>query len=331
MKEFRTEIKVTPSPSAQITLRSRIVTQGSCFADAIGGRLQCFKVKALVNPFGVIYNPESIHKALDHAVFNESPPEHTYLRNQEVFLNYNLHSEFFAPRKEELVSRLLNTIGTTHYFLKDAEWLLLTYGTAWVYRRKDTGEIVANCHKMPQALFTKSLLAPEHVASSFRAFYGNLRKINSRIKVILTVSPVRHVKDTLVLNNVSKSALLLACHMICSEFEDVEYFPAYEMMMDDLRDYRFYKRDMLHPTAEAEDYIWGKFMERYFTGELVDFVKTWTGIRAALQHRPFHPGSESHQRFLSETLSRLAELKPTVDVDEEISAVKRQMKSHEHD
>jgi hypothetical protein len=330
MASFRTEINLDPS-AARIDLHSRIVTEGSCFADAIGSRLQSFKVRTIVNPFGVIYNPESIHKALDQAVFNESPPEHTFLRNQEIFLSYNFHSQFSALRREDLVSTMLNAIGATHYFLKDADWLLLTYGTAWVYTRNDTGEVVANCHKMPQSLFTKALLTPEQVVASFRSFHAHLRQINPRIRVILTVSPVRHIKDTLVFNNVSKSALVLACHMICQEFADVEYFPAYEMMMDDLRDYRFYQRDRIHPTTEAEDYIWEKFMERYFTPEAKDFAKTWNGIRAALLHKPFHPESESHQRFLRDLLTRLVELKPAVDVEEEIFEVKRQMKSSDHD
>src|SRR5688500_1172117 len=137
MKEFRTEVKVQPT-QAPIHLKHAVLTQGSCFADAIGSRLAAHKIKTLVNPFGVIYNPESIHKVLTYGIFNEPLPEHTYLQTQEVFLNYDFHSEFSAFGKDELTSRLVNTIGSTHYFLKDIEWLLLTYGTAWVYHRKET-------------------------------------------------------------------------------------------------------------------------------------------------------------------------------------------------
>ena len=324
MNNFRTEIKVTPAATT-LNLTNQVITQGSCFADAIGQRLHAFKVNSLANPFGVIYNPESIHKVLEYAIFNEGLPAHTYLSHNDVFLNYNFHSEFSALHKDGLVTRLLNTIGTAHYFLKNTDWIVLTYGTAWVYRRKDTGEVVANCHKMPAASFAKSLMTPEEVVASFRNFYASLKKFNPNIRIILTVSPVRHIKDSLVLNSVSKAVLLMACHTITSEFDDAEYFPAYEMMMDDLRDYRFYKQDMLHPTAEAEDYIWEKFMERYFSPELVDFIKKWSVILSALNHKPFHPESAAHQQFLQATLARLIELKALVGVEEEIADVKRQI------
>ncbi len=324
MKEFRTEINVRPSPSA-VDLKSRMLTQGSCFADAIGKRLDAYKLKTLVNPFGVIYNPESIHKVLEYAIFNESLPEHTFVKNQDLYLNYNFHSEFSALTKEELLSRLMNCIGATHYFLKDADWVLLTYGTAWVYQRKDTGEVVANCHKIPAAMFCRSLLTSDAVRSSFNTFYAALKKFNSKIRIILTVSPVRHIKDTLELNAVSKAVLRVACHGISNEYEGVEYFPAYEMMIDDLRDYRFYKADMLHPTTEAEDYIWEKFMERYFNTDLRDFVKKWKIVLSAMRHKPFHPRAASHQQFLHETLTKLEELASLVDVEKEIRVIKQQI------
>ena len=324
MKKFRTELKVGPSPS-QIHLKSGIFTQGSCFSDAIGHRLASHKLDACVNPFGVIYNPESIHKVLTYAVFNEAVPEHTYLRNQELFLNYDFHSEFAALAKDALAARLLNTIGSTHYALTNSDWLLLTYGTAWVYVRSETGEIVANCHKLPSAMFTKSLLTEEAIVSSFNSFYNNLKRISPKIRIILTVSPVRHLKDTLELNSVSKAVLRVACHQIASQYEDTEYFPAYEMMVDDLRDYRFYKADMLHPSEEAEDYIWEKFMERYFSPELKDFIQQWKTILSAIRHKPFYPQTAGHQQFLRETLKKLEALMGRVQVDEEISLVKQQI------
>ena len=324
MKEFRTEIIVTPA-TRPLDIKSGILTQGSCFADAIGSRLASHKMKALVNPFGVIYNPESIHQVLAYSIFNEPLPQHTYLYHHEVYLNYNVHSEFSSLAKDELASRLTNTIGSTHYFLKDADWLLLTYGTAWVYQRKETGEVVANCHKLPSATFTKSLMNVDAVTSSFKSLFNQLKNFNPKIKIILTVSPVRHLKDTLELNSVSKSILRVACHHLSTQYDDVEYFPAFEMMMDDLRDYRFYKADMLHPTAEAEDYIWGKFMERYFSPELRQFVMKWKVVLAALRHKPFHPQTALHQQFLRDLLDKLEELEPWVNLDSEKSQIKRQL------
>src|SRR5688500_6766060 len=259
MKEFRTALNVTPA-RLQMQLTDKILTQGSCFSTAIGQRLVAYKIRTVVNPFGVIYNPESIHRALSYSIFNEPVPDHTFVQHQEIFLNYNFHSELSSADKGDLSSKLANTIGATHYFLRDAQWMLLTYGTAWAYHRKDTGEVVANCHKLPSGMFTRSLMSVEGILNSFRTFYEQLKKFNPTIRIILTISPVRHLKDTLELNSVSKSVLRVACHDIAATFDDVEYFPAYEIQLDDLRDYRFYKPDMLHPTTEAEDYIWEKFM-----------------------------------------------------------------------
>ena len=325
MKEFRTELKVTPS-AVKIDIGNRVITQGSCFSQAIGHRLAQHKLDTLVNPFGVIYNPESIHQVLAYSIFNERMPDHTFVENNGVSLNFNVHSEISAVSRQELQTKLSNAIGSTHYVLKDAQWLFLTYGTAWVYERKDTGEVVANCHKLPASAFSRRLLSAEAVAASFASLYEAIKKYNPDIKIILTVSPVRHVKDTLELNSVSKAVLRVGCHDICRQHADVEYFPAYEMMMDDLRDYRFYKADMLHPTEEAEDYIWEKFMERYFSLRLKDFVRKWSAILSALRHKPFHPQTEAHQQFLRETLRKLEELQTVVDVNEEIAAVTGQIK-----
>lgn len=331
MKEFRTEIKVAAA-ARPMGINSRILTQGSCFADAIGDRLAAHKMNVLSNPFGVIYNPASIHKVLSYSIFNEPLPEHTYLHHHDVHLNFNFHSEFSAMTKEDLASRLTNTIGSTHYFLKDADWLVLTYGTAWIYQRKETGEVVANCHKLPSGMFSKSLMGLDAIMASFKDLFYQLKKFNANIKVILTVSPVRHLRDTLEMNSVSKSALRVACDQLSASFDDVEYFPAFEMMIDDLRDYRFYKADLLHPTAEAEDYIWEKFMERYFSPDLKAFVKKWNVVLAALRHKSFHPQTPSHQQFLKETLRKLEELEVWVNVDREKAQVKQQLlKQSDHD
>jgi hypothetical protein len=155
--------------------------------------------------------------------------------------------------------------------------------------------------------------------------FNQLKNFNPKIKIILTVSPVRHLKDTLELNSVSKSILRVACHHLSTQYDDVEYFPAFEMMVDDLRDYRFYKADMLHPTAEAEDYIWEKFMERYFSHELKEFVGKWNVILAALRHRPFHPQTALHQQFLKDILEKLEEVEPWVNVEDEKSQVRQQL------
>lgn len=324
MSSFRTDVGIHPYPFP-ITLESKILTTGSCFADTIGERLNRNKFQALVNPFGVIYNPHSIHRVLRYAVFNEGIPEHTYLKNGEVYLNYNFHSTFSALHSPELLYKLTNAIGAVHYFLKDTSWLMITYGTAWVYERVDTGEIVANCHKMPSTLFRKSLLTEQKVAASFEHLYGDLKVFNPNLRIILTVSPVRHIKDTLELNSVSKSVLRVACHNLAEKFPDVEYFPAYEMMIDDLRDYRFYKSDMIHPSEDAEEYIWQKFAARFFDDPTKNFLKKWNDILTAMAHKPFHPESVAHQQFLGNILKSLEDMPATISVENEIQEIKSKL------
>jgi hypothetical protein len=324
MTNFRTDVSIKPSES-KIGLQSAVLTVGSCFADAIGQRLLQNKFLASVNPFGTLYNPVSIHKALLYTIHQEPPSDHTYVNHNDLCLNYDFHSTFSHPDKNIFMSHIQNVIGTSHYFLKDADRILITYGTAWVYSRKDTGEIVANCHKLPASAFSKSLLTENVILESFKTLYRSLKVFNPHARIILTLSPVRHLKDTLALNSVSKSMLRLACHRIVESYPDVEYFPAYEIVMDDLRDYRFYKSDMLHPTEDAEDYIWEKFSSCYFDEETLAFLKQWQSIRSALAHKPFHPASSAHQQFLRDTLKKIEAIKNKIDTSEEAAFIKAQL------
>jgi len=321
---FRTEIEINPSP-VKINLQEKIITVGSCFSDAIGNQLQQNKFGALINPFGTTYNPHSIHKTLRYTIHNQITPEHTYIENQGIFSNYDFHSSFSSTKKNEVVKNIQETIGTSHYFLKDASWIIVTYGTAWVYERNDTGDIVANCHKVSSSKFTKSLISQKKVLESFKEFYSDLKNFNPTCKIILTVSPVRHIKDTLSLNNVSKSVLRLACQTISETYPNVFYFPSFEIMMDDLRDYRFYKSDMLHPSEEAEEYIWNKFTTNFFDDATKDFILQWQPIRTALKHKPFHPLSYAHQTFLQNILVQLQALKHRANVENEIQLIKSQL------
>ncbi|HEU5289583.1 MAG TPA: GSCFA domain-containing protein [Cyclobacteriaceae bacterium] len=323
---FRTEIIPEASP-VKINIKDPILTTGSCFSDAIGTKLFESKFIVLTNPFGVSYNPHSIHKTLRYALHNQAVPENTFAESQELFVNYDFHSSFSSLKKSEIENKIQETVSTAHNFLKHTKWIFITYGTAWVYERKDTGDIVSNCHKLPASGFTKSLLSQKKVLESFDVFYSDLKTVNPGCKLILTVSPVRHIKDTLPLNSVSKSVLRLACQTISETCSDVFYFPSYEIMLDDLRDYRFYKADMIHPSAEAEEYIWNKFSDSYFDGITKEFIKKWAPIHTSLQHKAFHAGSTTHQSFLRKTLSQLEELSKTVNVDNEIALLKSQLKS----
>lgn len=321
---FRTEIKPDPSPSG-INLKQDIFTTGSCFADALGNKLAINKFSTLVNPFGTTYNPLSIHKLLRAALNHAYPASHSYFQHNGLYVHYDLHSAFSSSDKETLEVQVKSTLHQAHTFLKTAHWIIITYGTSWVYTRKDTGDVVANCHQVPQEQFTKTLLRENKIIESFEGFYQNLKAVNPYCKIMLTVSPVRHIKDSLPLNNLSKSILRVACHTLTELHPDVVYFPAYEIMLDDLRDYRFYASDMLHPSATAEEYIWEKFSGVYFDKPTLDFLHTWKPIYTALQHKPFHPHTESHQKFLHTLLADLMKLRGTVSVEEEIASVNAQL------
>ena len=321
---FRTEL-IPEASAVKINLKESVLTAGSCFSDSIGARLVESKFNVLTNPFGVSYNPHSIHKVLRYALHNQAVPNNTYAESHELIVNYDFHSSFSALKKSEIEMKIREVVGASHYFLKDTKWIFITYGTAWVYERKDTGEIVSNCHKMPASGFTKSLLSQKKVLESFEEFYRDLKTFNPDCKIILTVSPVRHIKDTLQLNSVSKSVLRLACQSIAETYSDAFYFPSYEIMLDDLRDYRFYKTDRIHPSEEAEEYIWSKFSDCYFDRATKEFIEQWKPVYTALQHRPFHSSSSAHQSFLTKTLAKLEELSLTINVDKEIASVKSQI------
>src|SRR6478736_6101750 len=318
--DFRTELNPKVAEH-KISLYQPVVTIGSCFADNIGLKLSSNKFSVSANPFGTIYHPASIHKLILQSVYNQPPLEHTYLNSQGIALNYDFHSEFGAAGKNLLEAKIKDVIGHTHHFLKDAKYLLLTYGTSWVYERLDTAELVANCHKMPSAQFKKILLTQKKILESFDETFRALKAFNPGIKIILTVSPVRHLKDTLELNSVSKSILRLSCHTLSELYSDVDYFPAYEILLDDLRDYRFYTSDLLHPTPDAINYIWKKFVTTYLDLETKIFLDDWEEITKALAHKSFQPASQAHQKFLTETLKRLQELKSKVNVTEEIKTI----------
>jgi hypothetical protein len=323
--EFRTELFIKPYKQS-IGIQDRGVTMGSCFADEIAERLAQNKFIVLKNPFGTVYNPVSIHNLLRDSINQTGPSSGHFLERDGLFYHYDFHSDWHAATPSLLNQNLTFQQAIGRDSLVSAQYLIITYGTAWVYENKETKSIVANCHKVPQQNFDKVLLTQKRIVESFETLHKLLKKVNPACRIILSVSPVRHIKDTLELNSVSKSILRLTCHALSESFADVEYFPAYEIMLDDLRDYRFYKPDMIHPSAQAVDYIWEKFGDAYFDAETKSFLLKWSKINMALQHKPFHPEGDSHQKFLKEILVRLSELRVYVDVGDEIEQVKNQIR-----
>ena len=321
---FRTEL--TPEATDKpFTLQSTIFTAGSCFAEVMGQKLVEYKLAALVNPFGTIFNPVSLFHLL-HASLKPQPTfAGELVQRDDLWFAYDFHSSFASKTQADLLSCINQSLRHSAGFLQKAEVIILTFGTAVGYVHRASNQLVANCHKIPQSQFKKHLLSVSEITATFPLFYEALQKVNSQARIILTVSPVRHLKETIVGNSGSKSILRVACQELSTRYAAVEYFPAYELMLDDLRDYRFYKPDMIHPSEVAEDYIWQKFKATYFDSDFQQFTLQWDKIRQALAHKPFHPESVSHQLFLKKLLNQLEALATKINCQTEISAVKKQI------
>jgi len=319
---FRTEI--TCPPTHPIGLKDCILTTGSCFADQFGQWLKNNKFNVLANPYGTNYNPISIHKSLiDSASLHLD--EQLFIEHQRLWHHFDYHSQWSSPQKEELKASIHTAQKQVNQYIKKLDVLIITYGTAWVFHHKKQNSLVSNCHKVPASEFEKRLLTVEEITNSFSHLYSVIKSIRPDLRIIITVSPVRHIKDTLLLNSASKATLRLACHTLSNQYEKVAYFPSFEIMIDDLRDYRFYDRDKIHPTDEALDYISHKFSDQYFKPEVKSFIEKWQMIKQSMEHRPYHLQSEAHQLFLKDLLHKLEELKEVVSVEEELKTIQSQI------
>ena len=322
---FTTPVPVSPVPH-QISLTHSLFCIGSCFAQTMGHRWRDNKFTALVNPFGTLYNPVSVFRLMRYALDDQQPDDATYLERDGYYINYEFHSELNAPSRTKLQQIVSDRLRQTRDFLSTADWIIITLGSAFVYERQDTGQIVANCHRMPARTFRKRMLSVAEVVEHFASFQTLLHRTNPNARYIFTVSPVRHLRDTLEQNAVSKATLRLAIEQLRqSEPDRIYYFPSYEIMLDELRDYRYYAADMLHPSEVAQDYIWHKLTEAYLDEAARQFLSEWTKIKNALNHRPFRPDSDAHRQFLQNTLRQLKQLVDKVDVHKEIEKLDKEI------
>ena len=311
---FRTEVQVAPT-GLQLSLQDKVLTVGSCFAEVIGGRLLQNKADVLVNPFGTIFNPLSVCLLLQAAAGKPYSFEQHLVEQNGIWYAYDLHSSLSSPAKDDLLQQIEGRLQRTRHYLQQASLLIVTFGTAVAYKLHEGGKVVANCHKLPARNFERVLLETGEMRQAFEQTLALLKQLNPELHVLLTVSPVRHIKETLPVNAVSKATLRVLCHQLAEADGRVQYFPAYEIMMDDLRDYRFYKEDMIHPTEVAETYIWQKFVGAYYDERFRQFVDAWQKIQRAVAHRPFHPKSEAHQAFLRNTLQQLSQLAAQYNIE----------------
>lgn len=312
--QFRTIFQIQSS-DFKLNHQHKILTIGSCFSDEIGKRLTDLKFDGLINPFGVIFNSVSIQKLIERSIHKKYFTTADVHQNGEEFFCFDVHSSFNALTKELFVNQLNSTLDQVHHYIHSCDVIMITLGTSWIYELKNSNQIVANCHKVEAKQFDKRLLTTDENLNALELIISDLKKINPNIHIITTVSPVRHTKDGMVENNVSKGRLLDALYQLSLQDNQVEYFPSYELVLDDLRDYRFFKEDLIHPSKQAIDYIWEKFSETYFEQSTQTIIQKINKVISAINHRPFNEESDNHQRFLEKTIKLMNELEKGNQLD----------------
>jgi hypothetical protein len=303
MQHFRTVFDIEPSKN-KINYTTKILSLGSCFSENIGDKLLYYKLPVNINPFGILYNPESVANSIDILLQNKQFTDADIFEHNGIWNSFFHHSCFSDVDKENCLQKINTSITVAANHLKNTRFLLITFGTAWVYEYKKNRQIVSNCHKIPAKEFIRYRLSQEYIVERFSNTIKTLLQQNKNINIVFTVSPVRHFKDGAHENQLSKSTLLLAIDKLKHKFENIEYFPSYEIVMDDLRDYRFYADDMLHPSPQAVEYIWNKFKDAFTDKQTNIFFKQIEDIHKALQHKSFQPESEAHQKFLKSTYQK---------------------------
>jgi hypothetical protein len=284
---------------------------GSCFAVNIGQKLDYFKFENVTNPFGILFHPAALQKFISFAINRKQFTEDDIFYHNERWHSFDAHSDLSHPDKDTLLANLNAATTSAHANIKTATHILITLGTAWVYRYSQNNELVANCHKVPQKEFTKELLSTTAIKESLQDIIAMLSDANPAAPVIFTVSPVRHIKDGFTQNQWSKANLISALHEVLDtehQLLNTAYFPSYEIMMDELRDYRFYAEDMLHPNQTAIDYIWERFTQAWVSADAEEIMKTVDTIQKGLKHRSFNPDSAQHAAFLSKLDDKITAL-----------------------
>ncbi|MDJ0644518.1 MAG: GSCFA domain-containing protein [Flavobacteriaceae bacterium] len=297
--QLQTHIPFEPQQQHQIDYDSKLLLLGSCFAENIGVKLDYFKFQNLINPFGILFHPRAIENLITNAINEKKYGEPDLFRFNEQWSSFEVHSKLNNSSMEQLIHDLNLSVESTYKQINESTHIIITLGTAWVYRHIATDNIVANCHKVPQKEFSKELLSVNEITESLEGIISLIRSLNPKVTIILTVSPIRHLKDGITENNQSKAHLISGVHQVVDPRNNIHYFPGYELMMDELRDYRFYNEDMIHPSQIAIDYIWEKFQLVWISDKAKPTMSEVDNIQKGNLHKPFRPDSEQHQKFLA--------------------------------
>lgn len=281
---------------------------GSCFTENMGNELSWYKFPSIVNPFGIVYNPISIKACFDRLLEGKKYTKEELNNDKGLFFSFDHHSKFSDTDIHKCLDKINGSFINALETLRKTSILFLTFGTAYYYTLKSNGNVVSNCHKLPQSMFDHSRLEVEDIVTAYSQLIPLLLKYNPNIHIVFTISPIRHWKDGAHENQLSKSVLLLAIEKICREFSNTSYFPAYELMLDELRDYRFYEEDMLHPNKQAIGFIWKRFMDSFIDSDTLKVMNEVDKIQLARQHRPFNSNTQAFQSFVSQQLAKIEQL-----------------------
>lgn len=326
-KQIRLMTEVSlPDVSFDIGLQSKVLAIGSCFAEAIGGQMQRHKFSTFMNPLGIVFNPASIAQTIQIITKGALYPVDALVEHDGVWHSFDFHSRFSNIDKEVAVQQMNNAVSNASSFWAEMDVLMLTFGTAFTFRQQKNHQVVANCHKFPAEKFTRTRLEVKEIVDLLSPIFQQLENREKPVPVILTVSPVRHIKDGLIDNQRSKATLLLAAEALVSKFSNVSYFPSYELMVDELRDYRFYGSDLIHPSALAVEYIWQKFKKTFFTSKTIGQLERIGKLIEASNHRPRFPKSQVHLNFVEKTMESMTNLEKEIaglSFSEEISRLKK--------
>jgi hypothetical protein len=308
MDTFRTAVDI-PTSENKISYHSHCFFIGSCFTESIGNYMKDLKFKTDINPFGIVYNPISIKNSIDFLLNGKIFTEKDLDFHNDIWFSFHHHSRFSDTDKKSCLEKINNALQFSTGFFKKSDFLFITLGTSFIYTHKEKNSVVSNCHKLPSEIYTKSLLRPEEFFSDFSNLIKRIITINPSLKIIFTVSPVRHMNNGFIENQRSKSILFVAIHSIMEKFENCSYFPAYEIMMDELRDYRFYANDMIHPGETAIDYIRQKFTETHIDKASQEIMAEIKKLVQAKSHKTFFPGTPANKKFLKKNMEKITEMK----------------------
>jgi lysophospholipase L1-like esterase len=317
--EFRLSFQPKPLPK-RIQHTDKLLLIGSCFTEQIGQKLSNHKFRVLDNPHGILFNPLSICCSLESYIAPKMYQPETLFFQQELWGSWDHHTRFSDPDPLQAIQKINHSQQRAHAFLAEADWVVLTLGSAFVYEQ--SGQLVANCHKVPADKFQKRLAPVEEITSALEKTMAAVRRFRPDIKLLFTISPVRHLRDGFVENNRSKARLIQAVEQLTQSIADAYYFPAYELIIDDLRDYRFYAEDMVHPNYAATQYVWERFTETCLEPGMPALLKEIQQIRQAYLHKPAHPASEAHRQFLESHYHKtraLTERFPYLDFTDELT------------